>query len=485
MRRVLTLGIVGSWVVMAALLVQKQAPPSAPSLAAPMADVVAERDEWFAVSADGRKIGHAHRVTARNPSGWSFYEDSVVALSMLGVRQTIRTALTSETDQAFALRRFGFTLISPATTFTAGGTSDGRRLTVAYGPAGQTARLDVPLATPIYLPSTLRPRVLAGDLAPGTHYTVPVFNPLTLANEPMTITVEGREELKGEQGPIRALRLAEEHQGIRTHVWMDADGGVLREEAALGFTIERTSRASALGGDDAAAPLDLVAASRIPLTGTIRDPRGAVRLTLRVAGPASAEIPDALPRQHRTADLLQVTQEPLPERPVPLGARDAPAALAAYLAPAPLVEADDPAIVAEARRIVGDADDVVTAGRRLVAWVHDHLAKEPTVTVPSAREVLASRRGDCNEHAVLLVALARAARIPARLVAGAVYANDGFYYHAWAEMWAGEWISADAVFDQMPVDATHVKLVEGGPERQLALVAVIGRLTFTVEEVSS
>jgi transglutaminase-like putative cysteine protease len=102
--------------------------------------------------------------------------------------------------------------------------------------------------------------------------------------------------------------------------------------------------------------------------------------------------------------------------------------------------------------------------------------------MPSARAVLRARRGDCNEHAVLLTALARAAGVPARVVAGAVYLDDGFYYHAWTEMWLGTWVSADAVFDQLPADATHVKLVEGGPERHFQLAGVIDRLAFTVVE---
>ncbi len=39
-------------------------------------------------------------------------------------------------------------------------------------------------------------------------------------------------------------------------------------------------------------------------------------------------------------------------------------------------------------------------------------------------------------------------------------------------------MSADAVFEQMPVDATHVKLLEGGPERHVRLVDVVGRLAL-------
>ena len=66
---------------MAALLVQRHARPAAEPLLLPTAAAFDERDEWFGVYAEGRKIGHAHRVTARTERGYAFYEDSVVALA--------------------------------------------------------------------------------------------------------------------------------------------------------------------------------------------------------------------------------------------------------------------------------------------------------------------------------------------------------------------------------------------------------------------
>jgi transglutaminase-like putative cysteine protease len=178
---------------------------------------------------------------------------------------------------------------------------------------------------------------------------------------------------------------------------------------------------------------------------------------------------------------VRIVREELPAPlPLPLVAPDD---ARAALAPSPLIESDDATIVATARRVVGDATDAVTATRRLVEWVGEHLEKAPSVTVPSAREVLAAGRGDCNEHAALLTALARAAGIPARVVAGAVYADDAFYYHAWTEVWLGRWVSADSVFGQLPADATHVKLVAGDAEHYAALAGTIGKLAFTLEEV--
>jgi hypothetical protein len=482
MRRALTFALVASWVVMVALLVRKQAPAPAADTAALPATAIEERDEWFGVYHDGEKVGHAHRVTARNADGYAFYEDSVVELAMLGTPQTLRTALAAETDRDYALRRFRFTLVSPATVFTATGSSDDRVLNVRYGPQGQQSDLRLPLTAPIYLPSTLRPRVLAGERAVGTRYTVPVFSPLALRNEPMTISIDGVETITGPDGPIETVRLVEDHQGLQARAWIAADGGVVREEAALGFVLARESEEQALERPAHSTPVDLAVMSKVPLEGDIDDARAAAHLTLRVRGEAAARVPDDGRRQRLHGDLLHIARETLPApAALPLVLPTTPD-VATAVGAAPFLEVDDPTLAARAHEIVGDARDALTAARRLVAWVADAIDKAPTVTVPSAREVLASRRGDCNEHAVLLVALARAAGLPARLVAGVVYAGDGFYYHAWTELWLGSWVSADSVFDQMPVDATHVKLVEGGPEQQIALAGLIGKLAFRVEE---
>lgn len=486
MRRVLTLGIVASWVVLLALLVRKQAPPELAASAPLPATAIAAREEWFGVYKDDRKIGHAHRVVTPRDGGYTFSEDSTVTLAMLGTAQTLRSSLSADTDARYALRKFRFVLETPATTFTADGTSDDRTLRARYGPRGQEADLVLPLTEPIALPSTLRPRVLAENPPAGTRYTLPVFSPMTASREPLTIVIEGSERLRTRDGTVETTRIAEEHQSVRTRAWIDAAGDVVREEAALGFTLEREPRERALAGVDGAAPIDLVAATGIPLTGersALADPRALTALTMRVTGEAAPTIPDSPPRQTRRADLLRIRTEAMPAAAPPPIAPDADGGAASRaLAASPFVESDDPAIRAEAKRIAGDATDPRTVARRLVAWVHEAVEKAPSVTVPSAREVLASRRGDCNEHAVLLAALARAAGIPARVIAGAVYANDGFYYHAWNELWLGAWVSADAVFDQIPADATHVKLIEGGLEQQMALAGIIGRLAFAVVE---
>src|SRR2546422_771175 len=100
--------------------------------------------------------------------------------------------------------------------------------------------------------------------------------------------------------------------------------------------------------------------------------------------------------------------------------------------------------------------------------------------VPSALQVLEGRVGDCNEHAVLFVALARAAGLPARTVVGLVPVDGRFYYHAWAEVYLGDWVAVDPMLDEFPAGAAHVRFGVGGLARQAELVRLIGRVKLEV-----
>src|SRR5439155_17914290 len=122
---------------------------------------------------------------------------------------------------------------------------------------------------------------------------------------------------------------------------------------------------------------------------------------------------------------------------------------------APLIQSDHPRIRAHARAIVGREGDPARAGELLLRWVADHVDKTVAVRLPSAVQVLARRRGDCNEHTVLYVALARAAGLPARPVAGLLLVDGRFYYHAWAEIYLGDWVAVDPTFGQLPADAAR------------------------------
>jgi len=386
---------------------------------------------------------------------------------MLGEPQTITTSLFAETAPDYGLRRFRFLLVSPAATFAATGESDGMTFEVRYGPEGRMQNLTIPLSEPVHFASTLRPRLAAAWPEAGARFTHQVLSPTSLRYEPVRVRVDGHETIDG----VETLRIVEESQGMETRAWIDRQGHALKEEGALGFTLKREPEAVAKSGIDTSARVDLVETTRVPFEGTIANPRALDHLAVRVTGEAADRVPDAPPRQRVHGDVIRITRED--KLPVTAAATED---LDRWRAPSPFVESDDAGIVARAKAIVGNAAAPEEKVRRVLAWVVDNVEREPSLTIPSARDVLRTRRGDCNEHAVLVAALVRAAGVPARVVAGIAYANDGFYYHAWDEVWLDRWVSVDAVFDQMPADATHVKLIDGGPEKHARIVEVVGRL---------
>jgi transglutaminase-like putative cysteine protease len=151
----------------------------------------------------------------------------------------------------------------------------------------------------------------------------------------------------------------------------------------------------------------------------------------------------------------------------------------------PDVDSDNPEIARLAAEVVKGAPGVYAASSRLSHWVNRRLEKVYGQSRDRASEVLRVGKGDCTEHALLFVAMARAAGIPARGVHGLVFAAyaDGvpaLYWHAWAEVKAGnEWIAVDPTFDQPVADATHLALGRG---TQVDSVALLGSLSVVAAE---
>jgi transglutaminase-like putative cysteine protease len=153
-----------------------------------------------------------------------------------------------------------------------------------------------------------------------------------------------------------------------------------------------------------------------------------------------------------------------------------------FIKSTPFIQSDHQKIRALAKKIIGNHSLPLEKVRKLVDWVHQNIEKRPVISLPDALTTLENRVGDCNEHAVLMAALARAAGIPCRVEAGLVYLKGRFYYHAWNLVYLGRWITVDALFDQIPADVSHIRFVTGSPDRQLDLIGIIGKIQLRVIE---
>jgi transglutaminase-like putative cysteine protease len=155
-----------------------------------------------------------------------------------------------------------------------------------------------------------------------------------------------------------------------------------------------------------------------------------------------------------------------------------------FLKPSVYIQCDDPRIVAKAEEFAPDRDNARTVVDDLVHGVYSYLRKNPTASLPSAIDVLHTREGDCNEHAILFAALARALGIPTKIYVGLVNLDgSSYFYHAWCAVWLGAWVPVDPTFDQFPADCAHLKLKEGEIAEQAKVLKVVGNLSIEVKAI--
>lgn len=484
-KRSIGVSIVLFWCLMNILLIRRQvwAPPPPITLAA--VETVTERmEEWWGVYYRGDKIGYAGQTISPESEGFRIRDFSVLRLHLLGTTQTATTRLDMNVDREWALRRFDFELISNDVRFKAKGTVEPGKMHVEVDSGGHQTQREIPLNQPPYLLAALKPFVATQQLEPGREHFVSTFDPATLSQQVTSVIIEGREHIKNGDRTEPAMRIRQSFRGISVVSWIDGKGRTLREETPAGLSLIRESpdEAKSLSGSRSV-PLDLVAQTAIASDTPIADPEAKNLVKLRLGGFNLANFSLDGGRQTLSEDRLEIRREDLSRaRSYPIPAREP--RFGAFLQPTPFLQSDHPRIRALAQKILAGERDARRAVVRIKDWVYGEIAKEPTVSIPNALEVLRTKKGDCNEHTVLFNALARAAGIPAKTAVGVVYLRGSFYYHAWSEVWLGEWISVDSVLDQFPADATHIKFIEGEIDRQIDILQLIGNLKIEVIEAS-
>ncbi len=154
-------------------------------------------------------------------------------------------------------------------------------------------------------------------------------------------------------------------------------------------------------------------------------------------------------------------------------------------------QSDDAQLITLASKVVAGSQTSAQAAKMLEIFVRGYISeKNLSVGYASALEVLASKEGDCTEHAVLLVAMLKAVGIPARVATGLAYAEsfadkeNVFVPHAWAQAYIGkQWVSYDAALNGF--DSTHITLGVGNAD-PLNFFNVLNTLgNFAIKQVSA
>jgi hypothetical protein len=444
--------------------------------------------QWRGVYYRGEKIGFTVSQVERTDDGFALSEDGRLQFSLLGATTAAVLRTTARVDRAFALQTFEFSLDPGTGPTTVRGRLDGLRLSLdiisASGTRSETRDLEAPPA----LMLSMGRRLASEGLVAGARYEWQIFDPATMKNAPVQLAVGEREVVDAGGRPIPAFRVELSFSGLSTTAWITDTGEIVREESPMGLISVRETqeRATTLAVTNMMQE-DMLAASAVvptmPRRSFITEPRDVTRLRMRIDN------------ANLSGDDLQGVGQTITGNVVELvdtrglTAGPAPADLDRYLRPEPFIESDAPEILAEAERMVQGITGARARAERLMREVNQLVEKKPTVSLPSALEVLRTKVGDCNEHTVLFVALARSLGIPSRINVGLAYVRGAFYYHAWPEVYLDEgggrglWLPVDPTFNQFPADATHVRLARGGLDQQTAILPLIGRVKMTVLQV--
>lgn len=501
--------IFAAWVVSLAWLVKRELFRPTGALLAEAALRVPPGAVYYRLAVAGRQVGFSS--TTIDTPGATIRVTDVLVLQVPALGRLYRTSALSRATLSRALRLEGVAVRFDGEPGRFGATGLVMRdsvLAVAMDSGADSQATRVPLRGPAVLPSILPLRLaFGGVLRPGKVYTLMVFDPMLLAERPVEVTVAAESTFVVPDSAgfdstamawvpvrfdtVRAFRIEARSGGPPTSAWIDAQGHIVEAVSPVGFTMERTAfelaytnfrhrdtarvaRASLTPG-----PGELIATTA--LAAHVGPPKDTVALLrVHVTGAVLGGPDVATGRQELRGDTLVVRRA----GPTELAARYALPAreprLAAFVAPEPLVQSDDGRVRAQARFIVGEERDPARAARLLADWVRAHLVRGSAPGFPGAARVLDTRRGDCNEHTVLYVALARAAGLPARAVAGLLEIDGRFYYHAWPEVYLGDWVGVDPMLGQFPADAAHLRFVVGGLAHQAQLVRVLGGLHLEV-----
>lgn len=444
---------------------------------------------WTGIVFNGEKIGFTH-FTIRPGPGTGRYEihsEASFVLRFLGIEKKVRLRSRDVIESDLSLVDFAYEYHIDGSEMRVAGRRAGAELAATIVTGGKPQEQRLPVEGKLYPSSVIALYPALYGLEIGREHGYRVYSGETQSIREVTQRVTGYEQSDLFLGNAFKIETAMGGQSVTT--WIGPDGRPVFELAMRGVMISYQEDAGSATRFLALASLNkkesLVEYSMVRPDRLIERPRAVS--TLGVALTGSSRMPPSDAWQKCAAELGEITcvMGRAAGADVPSGLP--PDALQArYLQSSVAVQSNDPSIRRLAETIVGGSTSVEDRISRILRWLEHNIEKSPE-DVFSALDVLQQRKAECQGHAYLYTALARAAGIPTRMVNGLVYSEqfNAFLYHSWTESLEGaRWRVVDPTFGQAVADATHIKLIEGENLAELLpLLDWVGKVKIRVLEV--
>lgn len=456
---------------------------------------------FFAIVVGGEQVGVASITVDTLTDGLGITElfgyDLPIQLTSSRSQFTNQYSLGND----LRIRSFRLTYPGLGSPIIQQGTMEGDSVLVVTAGTGAPSRRirtgGMPLVPPVMATVALARQ---GALRNGDRTRIGVFDPATLRQDSVELTVLDDSTVmipdSAEFDPaanawvavhsdtMRAWRIAWKDSRQTLDIWVDPRGLPLAINARSGlwlyrsaFEIVNTNYRKVRAARAPSLPGNIVPHTAIVsgVTPGGRISELLVRIMVDIDGwPRNDDsLPPGWSREGERIRIDTMEREPLPATIAGRGSLELS-----------LLSLDDPQLETQVHAIVGDERNPEQVARRLTAWVAGEIRRTPNPVLVPAGVSLRSRRGDVDDHTLLLVALARKAGIPARPVSGLLLVNGKFYFHSWAEVAIDQhWIPVDPTWNQFPADAGRLRLAVGGFAQPLQLLPLAAGLVITVDSV--
>lgn len=470
------------------------------------------RNDTMGFYLGGKKIGYSSFVLQEDSKEsetklpgkyYRFLSKMYLKITAMSTPIEVTVNQGGEVNEDLSIRTFTFSYQGSGQNIYMKGEVQGNKLLVTTRSEGQTNRTTVDIKPPLYHTDMVHLVLAKEGLTEGLKREYTVYDPLTQLNK-VILTVGEKTSLKLPAGEKKGMHILNiDLNGFQTKCWIDKDGNMYKQTgqiAGINFIalLEDKEKYKDLNiaspdieTETTEQKQDLIDASKVVTKLKVPEPTKVIGMTVKISG---ARLEDVVidnklqtlaDKDENSVTIKMVKQNykiiasTLPQQKPPY--KNSDPAMQPYLAEDAFIQVSNPKIHDTAKSITEDSLNSWEASKALAVWLYKNIQKEMRVTIPSAIEVLNTKKGDCNEHSTLFAAFARSLGIPTKIIAGLVYMDDGFYYHAWNEVYInGEWLPIDPTLNRLEMDAAHIKLAEGAMDSQAQLSRLIGNIKIEI-----
>ncbi len=457
------------------------------SLAAQVPDIDALLGEnWYGLYMNGQKAGYSlNKVSRDDKKRVHVVEDAKFHVSMSGTKQNMHIYSDRSYAEDGRLIEIVSEVTDPAQMSRFHAVVNGDEMVLTSTVGGNDVEKTFPRPQESLMDSLRNAHWARQHPQVGDTVNFSVFEPLyqqEVSGISRIIDIEER-VLNGITTKVYKIRTAIDLMAIDSVSYVSEAGETLEEQIANSITMRLEPEEVA---KDVTYSNDVIISNAAMVDTPIENPRTRAALRLALTGPLTGKLlfNDDRQRMFTDGDHVEFRSRTVPMdgfKAAQLPVTDEK--VLRHVKPTQFIQSDHPKLIAQAKEIAGDEKNMMAVSTKLCTWVYKNVRNIYSARLSNALEVLEHLEGDCTEHSVLFIGLARAAGLPAREVAGLIYIPGkpgGFYFHQWATVWVGQWIDVDPTFNQPQADVTHIKLVEGDLFQQARIIPVIGNLKIAV-----